>query len=172
MHAMPCDNIVQDSIQNRSTLERNGRIQPAVSTWPLHYIYTHIYTCCIVFLYIHYKQEEIISVRTFNWNYTYSTSHANVHAFALFVWLISRTFSANEQYFSLTTNQLTKLSAMAYQPSKQGNLLGLVFGSIHQCMHFNPHVLEWIDMKLSLIPLRSTWIHVDWDKYMHIQIRP
>ena len=32
---------------------------------------------------------------------------------ALFAWLISHTFSANEQYFSLTTNQ----AAMAYQPS-------------------------------------------------------
>jgi len=39
---------------------------------------------------------------------------------ALFVWLISRTFSANEQYFSLTTNQPTVLSAMAYQLSEQG----------------------------------------------------
>ena len=39
---------------------------------------------------------------------------------SLFAWLISRTFSANEQYFSLTTNQQTILSAMAYQPSEQG----------------------------------------------------
>ena len=39
---------------------------------------------------------------------------------ALFVWLISRTFSANEQYFSLTINQTTVLSAMAYQPNEQG----------------------------------------------------
>ena len=38
----------------------------------------------------------------------------------LFAWLISRTFSANEQYFSLTTNQSTVLSAMSYQPSEQG----------------------------------------------------
>ena len=41
---------------------------------------------------------------------------------ALFAWLISRTFSANEQYFSLITNQPTVLSAMAYQPSEQGSL--------------------------------------------------
>ena len=40
----------------------------------------------------------------------------------LFAWLINRTFSANEQYFSLTTNQPTVLSAMAYQPSEQGNM--------------------------------------------------
>jgi len=40
---------------------------------------------------------------------------------ALFVWFISRTFLANERYFSLTTNQPTVLSAMAYQPSEQGN---------------------------------------------------
>jgi len=39
---------------------------------------------------------------------------------ALFAWLINRTFSANEQYFSLSTNQSTVLSAMAYQPIKQG----------------------------------------------------
>ena len=41
----------------------------------------------------------------------------------LFAWLINRTFSANEQYFSLTTNQPTVLSAMAYQPSEQGNIM-------------------------------------------------
>ena len=35
--------------------------------------------------------------------------------YVLFAWLISRTFSANEQYFSLTTNQPTVLSAMVYQ---------------------------------------------------------
>ena len=40
---------------------------------------------------------------------------------ALLAWIISRTFSANEQYFSLTINQPTVLSAMAYQPSEQGN---------------------------------------------------
>jgi len=34
------------------------------------------------------------------------------------VWLISRTFSANEQYFSLIPNQPTVFSAMAYQPNK------------------------------------------------------
>ena len=41
---------------------------------------------------------------------------------APFAWLISRTVSANEQYFSLTINQPTLLSAMAYQPSEQGIL--------------------------------------------------
>ena len=42
--------------------------------------------------------------------------------FALFAWLISRNFSANEQYFSFITNQLTVLSVMAYQlkSKKQG----------------------------------------------------
>ena len=39
---------------------------------------------------------------------------------APFVWFISRIFSINEQYFSLTTNQPTVLSAMSYQPSEQG----------------------------------------------------
>ena len=34
------------------------------------------------------------------------------------VWLISRTFSANEQYFSFIPNQPIVLSAMAYQPNK------------------------------------------------------
>jgi len=32
--------------------------------------------------------------------------------------LISRTFSANEQYFSFTINQPTVLPAMAYQPNE------------------------------------------------------
>jgi len=31
---------------------------------------------------------------------------------------LSRTFSANKQYFSFTPNQPTVLSAMAYQPNK------------------------------------------------------
>ena len=44
----------------------------------------------------------------------------HVMLIALFVWFISRTFSANEQYFSLTTNQPTVFSAITYQPSKQG----------------------------------------------------
>jgi len=39
---------------------------------------------------------------------------------ALFASLISRIFSVNKQYFSLTTNQPTVLSAI-YQPSEQGN---------------------------------------------------
>jgi len=38
---------------------------------------------------------------------------------ALFAWLISHAFSANEQYFSPTTNQSTVLSAMAYLPNEQ-----------------------------------------------------
>ena len=41
--------------------------------------------------------------------------------YSLFAWLISCTFSANEQYFSLTTNQPTIFLAMTYQPSEQGN---------------------------------------------------
>jgi len=38
---------------------------------------------------------------------------------ALFACLISRTFSDNEQYFFLTTNQPIVLLVMAYQPSEQ-----------------------------------------------------
>ena len=41
-----------------------------------------------------------------------------MHPIALFAGLISRTFLANEQYFSLTINQPMVLSAMAYQPSE------------------------------------------------------
>jgi hypothetical protein len=37
----------------------------------------------------------------------------------MFACLISRTFSADEQYFSFTTNQQTPLSVMVYQPSEQ-----------------------------------------------------
>ena len=44
--------------------------------------------------------------------------------YVLFVWLISRIFLVNEQHFSLTTNQSTVLSAMAYQPSEQGYVEG------------------------------------------------
>jgi hypothetical protein len=43
--------------------------------------------------------------------------------YALFTWLISRTFSANKQYFPLITNQRTVLSTMAFQPSEQGVVL-------------------------------------------------
>jgi len=51
----------------------------------------------------------------------------HIHERALFAWLISRTFSANEHYFSLTINQPTVLSAMAYHPSEQG--IGCGIGS-------------------------------------------
>ena len=44
-----------------------------------------------------------------------------LYAYALFAWLISRTLSTNKHYFSLTTNQPTLFSTMAYQPSEQGN---------------------------------------------------
>ena len=37
---------------------------------------------------------------------------------AMFAWLISRIFSANEQYFYLTINQPTVLSTMTYQQAK------------------------------------------------------
>jgi hypothetical protein len=40
---------------------------------------------------------------------------------ALFACLISRTFSANKQYFPLITNQRTVLSVMAFQQSEQGS---------------------------------------------------
>ena len=40
--------------------------------------------------------------------------------FVLFASLISRTFSTNEQYFYLTTNQSMILSVIAYQPNEQG----------------------------------------------------
>jgi hypothetical protein len=39
---------------------------------------------------------------------------------SLFACLISSTFSANEQYFSLIINQRTVLSAMFFRPSEQG----------------------------------------------------
>jgi hypothetical protein len=43
-----------------------------------------------------------------------------IFSIALFAWLISHTFSANEQYFSLTTNQRTIFSAMTFQANEQG----------------------------------------------------
>ena len=47
--------------------------------------------------------------------------------FALFVWL--GTFSANEQYFSLTTNQPT--AVMAYQPSEHHKIMLLSVFAFH-----------------------------------------
>ena len=58
---------------------------------------------------------------------TICSIHSGIKIIALFAWLISRTFSANDQYFSLTTNQPTVLSAMAYQPSEQGTNKKLSF---------------------------------------------
>ena len=49
-------------------------------------------------------------------------------------------------------------------------LLGLVW--MHVYIHFNPHVLEWIGMELSLIPLQCTSTYVGQDEYMCIQTRP
>jgi hypothetical protein len=40
----------------------------------------------------------------------------------MFACLVSRTFSVNQQYFSLTTNQRTVLSVMAYQPNEQDHM--------------------------------------------------
>ena len=48
---------------------------------------------------------------------------------ALFTCLMSRTVSAKEQCFSLTTNQRTVLSAMAFQWSEQGHSLTAKWGS-------------------------------------------
>jgi len=39
---------------------------------------------------------------------------------AMFAYLMSRTFSARKQCFSLTTNQRTVLFSLVYQPSEQG----------------------------------------------------
>jgi hypothetical protein len=49
---------------------------------------------------------------------------------ALFACLMSRTFSANEQCFPLTTNQPTLLSAMAYQPRKQTLIISCLLKKI------------------------------------------
>jgi hypothetical protein len=49
----------------------------------------------------------------------------------LFACLIIRTFSANEQCFSLTTNQPTLLSAMAYQPSEWDPVLFFWYSDSH-----------------------------------------
>ena len=49
-------------------------------------------------------------------------------------------------------------------------LLGLVW--MHVYIYFNPHVLEWIGMELSLIPFQCTSTHVDQDEYMRIQTIP
>ena len=51
------------------------------------------------------------------WQFTWQ-GHQLTPCSLRFVWLISRTFSANEQYFSLTPNQLIVLSVITYQPNK------------------------------------------------------
>ena len=51
---------------------------------------------------------------------TKDTTWINALANALFAWLIRHIFLVNEQYFSLTINQSTVLSVMAYQPNEQG----------------------------------------------------
>ena len=54
-----------------------------------------------------------------------------LQACTMFAWFISRTFSVNEQYISLTTNQLIILSIMAYQPSEQGTRFHLFYSAAH-----------------------------------------
>ena len=44
---------------------------------------------------------------------------------AMFASFMSRTISANEQYFSLTINQRTVFSIMPFEQSKQGQYLGM-----------------------------------------------
>ena len=69
--------------------------------------------------------------------------------YALFARLISRTFSVNEQYFFLTTNQSTVLSVMAYQPSEQdkylinsvSNLIRYKFNSLFFCRETKKYLL-------------------------------
>jgi len=62
---------------------------------------------------------------------------------AMFAGLISRIFSANEQYFSLIINQSIVLSAMAYQPSEQGGNLQRYVSLI--AFILNAHVLYFLD---------------------------
>jgi len=64
----------------------------------------------------------------------------------VFAWFISRIFSANEHYFSLTINQPIVLSAMAYQPSEHG----IYF--ILQCLRSVTHTpLETYFMAISIL---------------------
>jgi hypothetical protein len=44
-----------------------------------------------------------------------------IFSVALFAWLISHTFSANGQYFSLTTNQRTIFSGMTFLGKRTGH---------------------------------------------------
>ena len=68
---------------------------------------------------------------------------------ALFTCFMSRTISANEQCFSLITNQRTVLSAMAFQQSEQGHYIILFAGIniafvclvtlVHACIKCGQH---------------------------------
>jgi hypothetical protein len=51
------------------------------------------------------------------------TTKKDLSITTLFACLISRTFSANKQCFSLTINQRTVLSTMTFQPSEQGQCI-------------------------------------------------
>jgi hypothetical protein len=46
-----------------------------------------------------------------------------------------------------------------------------IFFKVCICIHLNPYVLEWTEIKLNLILPQSISTHVNWDEYMCIQTR-
>ena len=78
-------------------------------------------------------------------------------AIVMFAWLISRTFLANEHYFSLTTNQPTVLLAMTYQPSEQGTCrrMSLTTGYIHHARRYlvMPSTTPFVGGVISIRPV-------------------
>ena len=62
----------------------------------------------------------LISHQTSMWPGTHSAASIHCQAACSLgrIWLISHDLSANEQYFSLTPNQPTILSVMAYKPNE------------------------------------------------------
>jgi hypothetical protein len=77
----------------------------------------------------------------------------------LFAWLISRTFSTNEQCFSLTTNQRTVFSAMAFQPSEQVKRLAIpVLATLTTTCAKN----SVLGIQVTVVPFRTTiWMQSD-----------
>ena len=87
-------------------------------------------------------------------------------SYAPFAWLISRTFSANEYYFSLTINQPTVLSAMTYQPnekvklaSKEQNTAMCVETAL---LRFSPPFVEQKSYCICIRQTKAQMIHPSW----------
>ena len=89
--------------------------------------------------------------------------------------LISHSLSANEQYFSLTLNQPTLLSAMAYKPNKPKRTgpcletlathLYLLYEDDSDTFH---HQKKWLTIPLQLFSERWQWLSICIEDYVSV----